>query len=223
MKATKMDLWVQTNWYLIFFIDHILLFWHKSTQTTYRSSFPWPKKSREVAPDIEPIIVAEKVIPGTAVPIHETGAKKSYTIPNLSSMVEKPDVSFAKETESFHPVVEKIKKKTEYKSKFRPFSAYVYVTGNGFIKPKYVEEVDKGKTQSWYSEVEERSRQANHYKTRSQLGMSWAFLSFSFSINHLTQKSFIKIQSIQWSLQMSFHSKAFRKYNAFCATLNTNF
>ena len=113
MKATKMDLWVQTNSYLIFFIHHILLFSHKSTQTTYRSSFPWPNKGQEVAPDIEPIIGDEKVVPGTAVPIHETGAKKSYTIPNLSEEVEKADVSFATETESYYQVDEKINKKTE--------------------------------------------------------------------------------------------------------------
>jgi len=84
-----------------------------STQTTYRSSFPWPKKGQEVAPDIEPIIVDEKVVPGTAVPIHETYTEKSYTIPNLSEMVEKADVSFATETESYYSVDEKINKKTE--------------------------------------------------------------------------------------------------------------
>ncbi len=84
-------------------------------------------------------------------------------------MIGKPDVLFSKESQP----VEVRMKKTEYNANFQPFSAYVFVSGNGFKKPKdldrMTDEVDKAK--NWYSEVEERSRQANHYKTRSQLGM----------------------------------------------------
>ncbi|CAG2172984.1 unnamed protein product, partial [Oppiella nova] len=66
---------------------------------------------------------------------------------------------------------EKILRKTEYTENFEPFSAYVYIMGNGFKKPKNLDALkDANKAMNWYSECEARSRQANHYKTRSQQG-----------------------------------------------------
>ncbi len=113
----------------------------------------------------------EQKIPGKAVQL-ESSAKKSATISNFAEVIGKPDVLYSKELQPV-PKTEVRMKKTEYNANFEPFSAYVFVSGNGFKKPKdldrMTDEVDKAK--NWYSEVEERSRQANHYKTRSQLGM----------------------------------------------------
>ena len=145
----------------------------KLSQSEYRRSFAWPKQT-QIAPQpvIEPPIVAERAVPGKAVLTQDASAKKSATISNFAEVVGKPDVLFAKEIQPV-PVVEKPRKKTEYNSKFRPFDTYMYVTGSGFVKQKNVSQLDQvDKAKQWFSEVEERNKQANEYKTRSQLGMT---------------------------------------------------
>lgn len=58
-------------------------------------------------------------------------------------------------------------RKTEYKAKFRPFSAYVYVSGNGFKKPKHLDQVTEvSKAKDWIYEVVERSQKALEFQRR---------------------------------------------------------
>lgn len=129
---------------------------------------------------VEAPIVAERAVPGKAVPTQDSSTKKSATISNFAEVVGKPDVLFAKETQPV-PVVEKPRKKTEYNSKFKPFNTYVYVSGSGFVKQKNLNQLDEvDKARQWFSEVEERSKQANEYKTRSQLGMTSLALTIAF-------------------------------------------
>ncbi|CAG2100091.1 unnamed protein product [Medioppia subpectinata] len=131
------------------------------SQSEYKSSFGWPKNARETQhKEFE-----TTTVPGKAVPVENT-MKKSLTMSSLSEVADRPE-----ETSNAAPSHEPKTKKSEYNAKFRPFSAYIYVSGNGFKKPKNVDAMDEvDKVKNWYSEVEERSRQANHYKTRSQLG-----------------------------------------------------
>ena len=116
-----------------------------------------------------------------AAPVHTNGAKKSATISNFkeawvppstaSHSNGRPHILFAREaapisaTAAVKPV-----KKTEYKAKFRPFSAYVYVSGNGFKKPKNVDKANGEQVGEWYTEVVERGRKAVEFRSRSQYG-----------------------------------------------------
>jgi len=111
------------------------------SSSEYQSSFAWPKQAPKEVPPIEPII---QKFPGKAVQV-ESSAKKSATISNFAEVIGKPNVS-----QESQPMLTELKtKKTEYNAKFRPFSAYVYVSGNGFKKPKNLDrlhdEVDKAK------------------------------------------------------------------------------
>lgn len=58
-------------------------------------------------------------------------------------------------------------RKTEYKAKFRPFSTYVYVSGNGFKKPKHLDQVTElSRAKDWIYEVAERSQKALEFQRR---------------------------------------------------------
>jgi hypothetical protein len=82
-------------------------------------------------------------------------------------------------------------KVTEYKAKFKPFSNYVYLPGNGWLKQKparpsssasvpSTDQVDAPEAaadapnpancQQWFEEVAERNQKANQYRSRSQFG-----------------------------------------------------
>ncbi|KAG8197462.1 hypothetical protein JTE90_007207, partial [Oedothorax gibbosus] len=68
-------------------------------------------------------------------------------------------------------------KKTEYKSKFRPFSAYTYVDGNWKKATRLIKDNEAGAggcletdQHAWYSEVVERLRKADQYRARSHTG-----------------------------------------------------
>lgn len=60
-------------------------------------------------------------------------------------------------------------KKTEYKSKFRPFSSYVYIDG-GWKKAEKDEVKTEVDPNAWYSEVAERLKKADEYRWRSHGG-----------------------------------------------------
>ena len=64
----------------------------------------------------------------------------------------------------------KLRRKTEYKSKFRPFSAYVYLPGDGFIKRKNLCNGDFDRAKEWYHEVTDRSIKAFELQKASQSG-----------------------------------------------------
>ena len=61
-------------------------------------------------------------------------------------------------------------KKTEYKAKYRPFSAYVYITGNGFKKPKDLNGDEESRAKDWIHEVSERTQKALEFQRRSEFG-----------------------------------------------------
>lgn len=64
----------------------------------------------------------------------------------------------------------KLRKKTEYKSKFRPFSAYVYLQGEGFKKRKHLCSDESDRAKEWYFEVTDRSHRAFELQKASQSG-----------------------------------------------------
>lgn len=109
-------------------------------------------------------------------------AKKSATMSNLKDLQATPPKSGRRHVRGPHvlfndvttPVTlrnEKKSRKTEYKAKYRPFSAYMYVSGNGWKKPKDVEKCHEGdKAHEWYFEVEERGKQAAGFRSRSEFG-----------------------------------------------------
>ena len=77
-----------------------------------------------------------------------SGANFSQNVENC----EKPKIKF---------------RKTEYKAKFRPFSTYVYVSGNGFKKPKHLDQVTEvSRAKDWIYEVVERSQKALEFQRR---------------------------------------------------------
>ncbi|GBM15507.1 hypothetical protein AVEN_8900-2 [Araneus ventricosus] len=64
-------------------------------------------------------------------------------------------------------------KKTEYKSKFRPFSAYTYVDGSWKKATRLIKDSEAASEEdqhAWYSEVVERLKKANQYRERSYTG-----------------------------------------------------
>ncbi|XP_076339331.1 uncharacterized protein LOC143240566 isoform X2 [Tachypleus tridentatus] len=67
-------------------------------------------------------------------------------------------------------ILRKRDKRTEYKSNFQPFSAYVYVDGNWKKNNKLRNAEGKplDETNPWYSEVVERIKKADEYRVRSQ-------------------------------------------------------
>ena len=61
-------------------------------------------------------------------------------------------------------------RKTEYKAKFRPFSAYVYIPGNGFKKAKDIDPLCAKQVNDWMYEVTERTAKAAEFSRRSKFG-----------------------------------------------------
>ncbi|XP_042900968.2 uncharacterized protein [Parasteatoda tepidariorum] len=158
--------------------------------TEYRSQFvAWPRS------------------PG----LNESSARKSASMGLIASQVMKKDVvdGDAQPTELWNngpdddeeSALDAVKrgriKKTEYKAKFRPFSAYTYVDGSWkkatrLIKDRAADDMDIYSSYSyplidghfttdnesasevdqnaWYSEVVERLKKADQYRTRSHAG-----------------------------------------------------
>lgn len=98
--------------------------------------------------------------------------RKSATFNNFQDIQKQDNLNgnVTKESNGFGET--RMKKKTEYHAKFRPFSDFVYVIGNGFKKPEELDRLshENDKAKNWFSEVEERSEQAKKYRSRSQLG-----------------------------------------------------
>ncbi|GIY41358.1 nuclear protein MDM1 [Caerostris darwini] len=64
-------------------------------------------------------------------------------------------------------------KKTEYKAKFRPFSAYTYVDGSWKKATRLIKDNESASEEdqhAWYSEVVERLKKADQYRARSYTG-----------------------------------------------------
>lgn len=62
-------------------------------------------------------------------------------------------------------------RKTEYRAKFRPFSAYVYLPSTGlFMKPKDIDPMMVTQVNDWLYEVTERTAKAAEFSRRSKFG-----------------------------------------------------
>ncbi|KAI1296559.1 hypothetical protein HDE_04938 [Halotydeus destructor] len=135
--------------------------------TEYRMSFGWPPAMSRS--DTEAVRGSH----GQTESAPDGPAKKSATIANFGELHARQNgrsnVLFAREAAGLPVTTIKPVKKTEYKKKFRPFSAYVYVSGNGWKKPKDVDpNVDDA--HDWFTEVAERGKQASQFRSRSQFG-----------------------------------------------------
>ncbi|XP_076363007.1 uncharacterized protein LOC143253282 isoform X2 [Tachypleus tridentatus] len=125
-----------------------------SKVTEYSSNFAWPL-------DGSPL-------PGTHKEVYGFDQSTSKTTKDRS--FESPE-TFKKQNEDEKFSRRKIMgKKTEYKSKFQPFSAYVYVDGSWKKTEKLREMEGKhlDEANPWYSEVVERIKKAGEYRVRSQ-------------------------------------------------------
>ena len=129
----------------------------------YQCAYAWPSKEVYSAPIS---------LPGHVSRIETFSGRKSATFNNFQDIQKQDNLNgnVTKESNGFGEA--KMKKKTEYHAKFRPFSDFVYVIGNGFKKPEELDRLnnENDKAKDWFSEVEERSKQAKKYRSRSQLG-----------------------------------------------------
>ncbi|GFR07960.1 uncharacterized protein TNCT_707772 [Trichonephila clavata] len=92
-------------------------------------------------------------------------------------------------------------KKTEYKAKFRPFSAYTYVDGSWKKATRLIKDNETASEEdqhAWYSEVVERLKKADQYKTRSHSGAPLYAsepLPFEFLVRDRTVLSPVSVSS----------------------------
>ncbi|KAG0416182.1 hypothetical protein HPB47_006639 [Ixodes persulcatus] len=125
--------------------------------TEYRAAFAWPPKP--TLPLLE-----------GAGASHHRGAQGSRDLIDGYHRTEPTEKLLPRE-EATHDI-KKMSKRTEYKAKFKPFSAYMYVDGI-WKKPKAsapeapAPVVDPN---SWYTEVVERLQKADEYRSRSRAG-----------------------------------------------------
>ncbi|XP_022247782.1 nuclear protein MDM1-like isoform X2 [Limulus polyphemus] len=122
--------------------------------TEYRSNFAWPL-------DGSPLSGTHK---------ESYGSDQSTSKTTEDSSSESPEIfRNQNEDEKLSPRTI-MGKKTEYKSKFQPFSAYVYVDGSWKKTEKLrdVEGKPLDEANPWYSEVVERIKKAGEYRVRSQ-------------------------------------------------------
>lgn len=127
--------------------------------TEYRAAFAWPPK---------PTLPVQE---GAGASHHRTaqGARGTDLIDGYHRT--EPAEKLLPRDEATHDA-RKMSKRTEYKAKFKPFSAYMYVDGI-WKKPKAsapeapAPVVDPN---SWYTEVVERLQKADEYRSRSRAG-----------------------------------------------------
>ncbi|CAN7937269.1 unnamed protein product, partial [Ixodes hexagonus] len=125
--------------------------------TEYRAAFAWPPK---------PTLPLQEGAGSS----HHKGAQGSRDLIDGYHRTE-PMEKLLPRDETTHDT-KKMSKRTEYKAKFKPFSAYMYVDGI-WKKPKAsgpeapAPVVDPN---SWYTEVVERTQKADEYRSRSRAG-----------------------------------------------------
>lgn len=118
-------------------------------RSEYRSAFGWPNAfPRRIA--IRPLGQSD-MVDSRSLPT------KSLTMANIS------ELSLKGESRRGAGMG-----KTEYRSKFRPFSKYVYVSGSGWKKAKDLQPGQQA--HQWYEEVRKLGQQADHFRSRSQFG-----------------------------------------------------
>ncbi|XP_022246662.1 nuclear protein MDM1-like isoform X2 [Limulus polyphemus] len=136
----------------------------KGDSTEYQSQFAWPHDQESLQVSVARRFVSTGLIP--AQPIRKTTrdssisrtSSKHSTLPEGATAITEDPVA-----------VRRGPKKTEYKAKYRPFSAYQYVDGNWKKPPKQKEVSDQHRTDetAWYKEVAERLKKADEYRQRS--------------------------------------------------------
>lgn len=144
--------------------------------TEYRSAFRWPPTILMSRSETEACGKYRRRHQQDFNAVETNGkAKKSATIANFKDEVDRhepngrPHILFAREAIPIPlSLVKKHVSKSEYKAKYRPFSTYMYVSGNGWKKSKNVAPLDD--VHEWYAEVSERGRKANEFRSRSQFG-----------------------------------------------------
>ncbi|KAM7306673.1 serine/arginine repetitive matrix protein 1 isoform X12 [Ixodes scapularis] len=125
--------------------------------TEYRAAFAWPPK---------PALPLQEGAGAS----HHRGAQGSRDLIDGYHRTE-PTEKLLPRDDATHDI-KKMSKRTEYKAKFKPFSAYMYVDGI-WKKPKAsapeapAPVVDPN---SWYTEVVERLQKADEYRSRSRAG-----------------------------------------------------
>src|SRR5262245_52223462 len=98
------------------------------------------------------VVIEKQIVPAKVIKVESVTPKKSATISNLSDIVDKQQVLIAEESAPIQMAHLK-QNKSEYNAKFRPFSAYVYVSGNGFNTPKHLARLEKAdNVREWFSE-----------------------------------------------------------------------
>lgn len=154
--------------------------------TEYTQQFVWNKPLVEAPPvRVEPL-TSQYQRDFKQWPLHavqQANGRAADTVDAVSvvsatSNTSKGSKGRASVAQSFEPRLAPAVKQSEYHAKFKPFTEYVYVEGDGFRaeaaadqqQPRAADLVD-GKTKEWYREVEERSRQACKYRARSQMGV----------------------------------------------------
>lgn len=107
-------------------------------------------------------------------PAAKKGELADGDIAAVDGWIARPDENEDDEDAALDAVKRGRIKKTEYKAKFRPFSAYTYVDGNWKKATKLIKDneppVDVDPN-SWYSEVVERLKKADQYRVRSHAGV----------------------------------------------------
>ncbi|XP_022247678.1 serine/arginine repetitive matrix protein 1-like isoform X2 [Limulus polyphemus] len=136
----------------------------KGVFTEYRSQFTWPRGQAVSMVPVARRFVSTGLTP--AQPSKRTTRDKSvsrtslkYQVPSVRTESEQRDTT----------VIRRGSKKTEYKAKYRPFSAYQYIDGSWRKSPKQKEgdiRHSSGET-AWYNEVTERLKKADEYRQRS--------------------------------------------------------
>lgn len=148
----------------------------------YRSAFGWPnstsmanqmttsvKSETDAVMRHDPELTAvEKMTKSATMADIKVEEMKRREKMKIREPIGRPHILFAREALPVPLSMVKVSKKTEYKAKFKPFSAYVYVTGNGWKKSKYM--ALDGNVRQWFEEKVEREKKAVEFRSRSQFG-----------------------------------------------------
>ncbi|XP_023226100.1 nuclear protein MDM1-like isoform X2 [Centruroides sculpturatus] len=141
-------------------------------KSEYRSQFAWPKSGSDMVHAVARksasmgMIAAECATKELEV-ISANGTPKAIQPPRTLELGT--DLDLQDDDAILEALKRKRIKKTEYKSKFRPFSSYVYIDG-GWKKAEKDEVKAEVDPNAWYSEVAERLKKADEYRWRSHGG-----------------------------------------------------
>ncbi|XP_076357437.1 uncharacterized protein LOC143250568 isoform X3 [Tachypleus tridentatus] len=135
----------------------------KGVFTEYRSQFTWPRGQA-----VSMVPVARRFVSTGLTPAQPSKRTQDESVSRTSLKYQVPSVKTQPEQQDT-VVIRRGSKKTEYKAKYRPFSAYQYIDGSWRKSPKQKEgdtRHSSGET-AWYNEVTERLKKADEYRQRS--------------------------------------------------------